>query len=77
VAAEPATAPHGAMPMQAQQQRLDQLFGGATVALPPGIDPLAWATIYLPAGKELTAERIALGRTPPRPAPRVRRFPMP
>ncbi len=61
VAAEPATAPHGAMPMQAQQQRLDQLITGLTTP-PPGVDPTAWATIYVPAGNEVTAERIALGR---------------
>jgi cytochrome c peroxidase len=61
VAAEPATAPHGAMPMQAQQQRLDQLITGLTTP-PPGVDPVAWATIYVPAGNEVTAERIALGR---------------
>jgi cytochrome c peroxidase len=61
IAAEPVTAPHGAMPMQAQQQRLDQLISGLTAA-PAGIDPVAWATIYVPAGNELTAERIALGR---------------
>ena len=61
VAAEPATAPHGAMPMQEQQQRLDQLITGLTTP-PPGIDPVAWTTIYVPAGNEPTAERIALGR---------------
>ena len=61
VAAEPATAPHGAMPMQAQQQRLDQLITGLT-SPPPGIDPVAWATIYVPPGNEVTPERIALGR---------------
>jgi len=61
VAAEPATAPHGAMPMQAQQQRLDQLIAGLSTP-PPGVDPMAWATIYVPAGNEVTAERIALGR---------------
>jgi cytochrome c peroxidase len=61
VAAEPATAPHGAMPMQEQQQRLDQLIAGLTTP-PPGVDPTAWATIYVPAGNEPTAERIALGR---------------
>ena len=60
VAAEPATAPHGAMPMQEQQQRLDQLVTRFTT--PPGIDPVAWATIYMLAGNELTPERIALGR---------------
>ena len=61
VAAEPATAPHGSMSMQAQQLRLDQLVTGLTTA-PPGVDPTAWATIYVPAGNELTPERIALGR---------------
>ncbi|HEY4443218.1 MAG TPA: cytochrome c peroxidase [Steroidobacteraceae bacterium] len=61
VAAEPATAPHGAMPMQEQQQRLDQLITGLTTP-PPGVDPVAWASIYVPAGNELTADRIALGR---------------
>jgi len=61
VAAEPATAPHGAMPMPAQQQRLDQLITGLSTP-PPGIDPVAWATIYVPAGNEVTPERIALGR---------------
>jgi cytochrome c peroxidase len=60
-AAEPATAPHGAMPVQEQQKRLDQLITGINTP-PPGIDPVAWATIYAPAGNELTAERIALGR---------------
>jgi cytochrome c peroxidase len=60
-AAEPATAPHGAMPMQAQQQRLDQLITGLATP-PPGIDPVAWATIYVPPGNEVTPERIALGR---------------
>src|SRR6202035_2162181 len=61
VAAEPVTAPHGAMPMQEQQQRLDQLITGLTTP-PPGIDPVAWTTIYVPAGNEATAGRIALGR---------------
>jgi cytochrome c peroxidase len=60
VAAEPATAPHGAMPMQEQQQRLDQLVTGFST--PRGIDPVAWATIYMLAGHELTPERVALGR---------------
>jgi cytochrome c peroxidase len=60
VSAEPATAPHGAMPMQEQQQRLDQL--GTRFSTPVGIDPVAWATIYMLAGNELTPDRIALGR---------------
>jgi cytochrome c peroxidase len=61
VAAEPATAPHGAMPMQAQQQRLDELITGLSTP-PAGVDPMAWATIYVPVGNEGTPERIALGR---------------
>jgi cytochrome c peroxidase len=59
--AEPATAPHGAMPMPEQQKRLDQLITGLTTP-PPGVDPVAWASIYVPADNEMTAERIALGR---------------
>ena len=47
--------------MQAQQQRWDQLITGLT-SPPPGIDPVAWASVYIPAGNELTADRIALGR---------------
>ena len=60
-AAAPATGPHGAMVLDAQQQRLDQLVSSST-APPPGIDPVAWAKIYVPPGNELTADRIALGR---------------
>jgi len=61
IAAEPALAPHGAMAVQEQRQRLAKLIPGVTSA-PPGIDPVAWASIYIPAGNELTADRIALGR---------------
>jgi cytochrome c peroxidase len=61
MAAEPATAAHGATPTQEQQQRLDQLIPHPLM-LPHGIDPVAWATIYVPADNELTADRIALGR---------------
>jgi len=61
VAAEPVTAPHGAMQMPEQQKRLDQLISGRTTP-PPGVDPVAWASIYVPADNALTAERIALGR---------------
>jgi cytochrome c peroxidase len=60
VAAEPTTAPHGAMAIPAQEQRLDKLV--TRFATPPGIDPVAWATIYMLAGNETTPERIALGR---------------
>src|SRR6266403_3494392 len=55
------TAPHGAMPIQEQEQRLAQLIPSVT-SPPPGIDPVAWASIYNPADNELTADRIALGR---------------
>jgi cytochrome c peroxidase len=61
VAAEPALAPHGAMVIQEQQQRLAKLIPSVT-SPPPGVDPIAWASIYIPAGNELTADRIALGR---------------
>jgi cytochrome c peroxidase len=61
VAAEPDGAPHGAMPMQEQQQRLDQLIK-RSIDPPSGIDPVAWATIYMLQGNELTPDRIALGR---------------
>jgi cytochrome c peroxidase len=61
VAAELAGAPHGAMPMQEQQQRLDQLIK-RSIDPPSGIDPVAWATIYMLQGNELTPDRIALGR---------------
>jgi cytochrome c peroxidase len=61
VAAEPETAPHGALPMLQQQQRLDQLVVGRTTP-PPGVDPVAWTSIYVPADNQPTADRIALGR---------------
>ena len=61
LAAEPALAPHGAMAIQEQQQRLAKLVPSVT-SPPPGIDPVAWASVYIPAGNELTADRIALGR---------------
>ena len=60
IAAEATTAPHGAMPTQVQEQRLDKLITRFTA--PPGIDPVAWATIYMIAGNETTPDRIALGR---------------
>jgi cytochrome c peroxidase len=61
LAAEPELAPHGAMPMQEQQQRLDQLIK-RSIDPPSGIDPVAWATIYMLQNNELTPDRIALGR---------------
>jgi cytochrome c peroxidase len=60
-AEQPTNDRHGAMPMQEQEQRLDQLV--TRIGNPPsGIDPVAWATIYMIQGNELTADRIALGR---------------
>ena len=61
LAAENATGPHGAMAMQAQEQRLDKLVTRYT-SPPAGIDPVAWASIYMMSGNELTPDRIALGR---------------
>jgi cytochrome c peroxidase len=61
IAAELLTAPHGALPMPQQQQRLDELVSGLG-SPPPGIDPTAWTTIYVPVGNELSPDRIALGR---------------
>jgi len=54
-------APHGAMRMQEQQQRLDQLIK-RNLDPPAGIDPVAWATIYTVQANEMTPDRIALGR---------------
>ena len=54
-------AAHGALDATAQQQRLDQLHP-ANTGVPPGIDPVAWESIYIPADNQLTPDRIALGR---------------
>jgi len=48
------------MPMQQQEQRLDKLI--TQLSPPVGIDPVAWATIYMLSGNELTPDRVALGR---------------
>ncbi len=56
-----ATGPHGAMPLDEQQRLLDKLIVNPN-AQPVGIDAIAWATIYIPAGNELTPDRITLGR---------------
>ena len=54
VAAEPATAPHGAMPMQEQQKRLDQLITGR--ATPRGAST-RWPGIERPVrGKVLALD---------------------
>jgi cytochrome c peroxidase len=56
-----ATGAHGALDMTAQQQRLDELQT-ATNGVPAGVDPVAWASIYIPSDNKPTPERIALGR---------------
>ena len=56
------TAPHGAMPIPEQQKLLDRLLPNPGASPPPGIDALAWSSIYVPVDNQLTPERIALGR---------------
>ncbi len=58
--AEPTSA-HGALDVITQQQRLDALHP-ANTGVPTGVDPVAWATIYVPADNAQTPERIELGR---------------
>ena len=60
-ATPPTSGAHGALDMAAQQQRLDALHTPTTGA-PPGVDPVAWASIYVPSDNQPTPERIALGR---------------
>jgi cytochrome c peroxidase len=55
------TGPHGAMELAEQQSQLDKLIPNPG-APPLGLDPIAWANIYIPVGNELTPDRIALGR---------------
>src|SRR5512143_2261284 len=53
---------HGAMPMSAQQARLDKTLPKEAQQLtPPAIDPAIWAAI-VPMDNQMTPERIALGR---------------
>jgi cytochrome c peroxidase len=52
---------HGALDGATQQQRLEALHI-PTTGVPPGVDPVAWASIYVPADNQQTPERIALGR---------------
>ncbi len=55
--------PHGALRMDIQQQRLAGLQGERDLTKPPpGADPVFWNTVLVPAGNEMTAERIALGQ---------------
>jgi cytochrome c peroxidase len=60
-ATPPPNTTHGALDATAQQQRLDQLHIGTTGS-PPGVDPVAWASIYVPSDNQPTPDRIALGR---------------
>jgi cytochrome c peroxidase len=52
---------HGALDAAAQQQRLDALHP-ADSGVPAGVDPVAWANIYVPADNQPTPDRITLGR---------------
>jgi len=54
-------AAHGALDVTTQEQRLDALRP-ANAGIPTGVDPVAWANIYVPADNPPTPERIALGR---------------
>jgi cytochrome c peroxidase len=60
-ATPPPNTTHGALDVAAQQQRLDALHI-PTTGSPPGVDPVAWASIYVPSDNQPTPERIALGR---------------
>jgi cytochrome c peroxidase len=60
-ATPPPETTHGALDSTAQQQRLDALHI-STTGVPPGVDPVAWANIYVPSDNQPTPERIALGR---------------
>jgi cytochrome c peroxidase len=52
---------HGAMPMKAQEQRLDGLKLSDGASPPTRIDPTIWAFI-VPRDNAVTPERVALGR---------------
>jgi cytochrome c peroxidase len=56
-----ATDLHGAMPVAAQEQRLDALKTGDGSKPPVRIDPTIWMSI-VPADNAVTPERVALGR---------------
>lgn len=53
---------HGAMPMAAQEKRVDALRLSDGSSPPARIDPAIWASI-VPADNAVTPERVALGRT--------------
>jgi len=55
-------APHGALAMEEQIKRLDQLLADYDVTgVPPNVDPEMWA-LFVPDDNEMTAERVSLGR---------------
>lgn len=57
-----ADAPHGAMAMDAQQTRIDQLLQDQDPLAPPGVDVDFWHKVLIPRDNALTSARIALGR---------------
>jgi cytochrome c peroxidase len=53
---------HGALPMDQQLARIDELLPQRDVRQPPaGIDPTIFA-LFIPADNEMTPERVALGK---------------
>jgi len=53
---------HGALPMDQQQARIDQLLPQPDVnAPPPGVDPVIFA-LFIPPDNQMTPERVALGK---------------
>jgi cytochrome c peroxidase len=53
---------HGAMPMDEQRSRLEQLQGQVDVTRPPaGMDNVIFA-LFIPQDNEMTPERVALGK---------------
>src|SRR5215470_13156396 len=53
---------HGALPMDQQQARIDQLLPQPDVnAPPPGVDPVIF-NLFIPADNQITPARVALGK---------------
>lgn len=60
---EDRTGPHGAMRMDAQQERMAKLLGERDLTKPPpGVDPVFWEKILVPEDNKMTLERVELGR---------------
>lgn len=57
-----AAAPHGAMDMQPQQQRVDKLLADSDPSHPANVDARVWSEIVSSPDNALTPQRIALGR---------------